>query len=47
MSLVALAATAAVAVYQLYRSRTLKLNPLKDEIYKGTKPYERVVEENR
>ena len=47
VSLIALAANVAVAVYQLYRIRKLKLNPLKDEIYKGTKPYERVVEENR
>ena len=47
VSLVALAANVALAVYQLVRVRKLRLNPLKDEIYAGTRPYERVLEENK
>lgn len=47
VSLLALASNVALAVYQFYRVRKLKLNPLKDEIYAGTKPYERIEEENR
>lgn len=47
VSLLALASNVALAVYQFYRVRKLKLNPLKGEIYAGTKPYERIEEENR
>ncbi len=46
VSALALAANAALAIYQLARIRKLHLNPLKDEIYAGTKPYERVLKEN-
>ena len=46
VSLIALASNMALAAYQLYRIRKLKLNPLKDQIYAGTKAYQRIVEEN-
>lgn len=46
VSLVALASNVAVAVWQLHRIRTRKLNPLKDEIYVDTKAYASVKEEN-
>ena len=46
MSFIALVANAALAIYQFRRVRKLHLNPLKDEIYAGTKPYERVLKEN-
>lgn len=36
VSLIALASNVALAAYQLYRIRKLKLNPLKDQIYAGT-----------
>lgn len=47
VSLLSLTANAALAVYQFYRIFKLKLNPLKDEIYKDSKAYKKVVEENR
>ena len=46
VSLIALASNVALAAYQLHRIRKLKLNPLKDQIYAGTKAYQRIVEEN-
>ena len=46
VSLIALASNVALAAYQLYRIRKLKLKPLKDQIYAGTKAYQRIVEEN-
>ena len=46
VSLIALASNMALAAYQLYRIRKLKLNPLKDQIYADTKTYQRIVEEN-
>jgi hypothetical protein len=42
-SLVALLANAALAVYQFTKIRKHKLNPLKDEIYKDSKAYKRVI----
>ncbi|NLH00286.1 MAG: hypothetical protein GX488_00030 [Clostridiales bacterium] len=47
VSLLSLTANATLAVYQFYRIFKLKLNPLKDEIYKDSKAYKKVVEENR
>ena len=47
VSLLALLFNAGLAIYQFYRIRKLKLNPLKDQIYAGTKMYEKIVEENR
>lgn len=44
VSLVALLANIALVVYQFYRIRRLKLNPLKDEIYSDTNAYRRVLE---
>lgn len=46
VSLLALLSNVALAAWQLYRIRTRKLNPLKDEIYSDTKAYARVKEEN-
>ena len=46
VSLLALASNAALAAYQSYRIRKLKLSPLKDQIYAGTKAYQRIVEED-
>ena len=46
LSLLALIANAALAGYQFYRIRKMRLNPLKDEIYNGTKTYEKVLIEN-
>lgn len=46
VSLIALASNVALAAYQLYRIRKLKLNPLKDQIYADTKTYQRIAEEN-
>lgn len=37
VSLIALASNVALAAYQLYRIRKLKLNPLKDQIYAGAR----------
>ena len=42
MSLAALIANAALAVYQFRRIRKMKLNPLKDEIYRDTEAYKEV-----
>jgi len=47
VSLLSLSANVALFIYQFYRIRKLKLNPLKDEIYKDTKVYKRIVEEHR
>ena len=47
VSLIALAANVAVAIWQLTRIRRGKLNPLKDEIYTDTKAYRNVLEENK
>ena len=47
VSLVALIANLTLAVYQFRRISKHKLNMLKDEIYKDTKIYKKVVEENR
>ncbi len=47
VSLVALVANIALAIYQFRRIRTRNLSPLKDELYNDTKKYIEVVEENR
>ena len=47
VSLVALVANGALAVYQFRRIRARGLNPLKDELYNDTEKYREVVEENR
>ncbi len=46
VSLVALLANIALVVYQFYRIRKKKLNPLKDEIYKDTRAYKQIMEDN-
>lgn len=46
VSLISLIANVALFGYQYYRIYKLKLNPLKSIIYKGTKTYTQVVEEN-
>ncbi len=46
VSLLSLLVNVALVAYQFYRIRKLKLNPLKDEIYVGTKAYKEVQEEN-
>lgn len=46
VSLISLLANGALFIYQFNRIRKLKLNPLKDEIYKDTKVYKDVVKEN-
>lgn len=46
LSLLALIANAGLAVYQFYRIRKLKLNPLRDEIYKGTAAYRKGLEDH-
>lgn len=46
VSLISLIANVALAIYQFNRIRKYKLNPLKDEIYKDTKIYKQLVEEN-
>ena len=46
VSLLALVANVAVAVYQFGKIRRNKLNPLKDELYADTKAYRKVLEEN-
>jgi len=46
VSLLSLMSNVALAVYQLYRIRKYRLNPLKDEIYVGSKAYNRAIEEN-
>ncbi|MDC7228359.1 MAG: DUF5692 family protein [Spirochaetales bacterium] len=45
LSLLALIANVALAVYQLLRIRKLKLNPVRDEIYKDTEVYKNVLAE--
>ena len=47
VSQLALASNVTLAVFQFRRIRQRKLNPLTDELYAGTKAYQRVVEENR
>ncbi len=47
VSLIALLANAAVAVYQLRTIRKKRLNPLTDELYTDSPKYKAVVEENR
>lgn len=47
VSAIALAFNIGVAVYQLVRIRRAKLNPMRDELYADTKPYQQVVAENR
>ena len=47
VSAIALAFNIGVAVYQLMRIRRAKLNPMRDELYADTKPYQQVVAENR
>ena len=47
VSLVALIANVALAVYQFRRIRARNLNPLKDELYNDSQKYIEVVEENR
>lgn len=46
VSIVSLAFNLGLAIYQFRRIIKLKLNPFKDEIYKGTKTYEKVVKAN-
>jgi hypothetical protein len=45
VSFLALASNVAVAIYQFRRIRKLKLNPLKDELYKDTKAYTRALKD--
>lgn len=47
VSLISLAANAALAIYQFSKIRKNKLSPLKDEIYKDTSAYRDVVLENK
>lgn len=46
VSALSLVANAALVIYQFARIRKLKLNPLKDEIYKGTRPYNAILADN-
>lgn len=46
VSLIALIANVLLAAYQLRRILKLKLNPLKDEIYKGTPAYNSIIKAN-
>jgi hypothetical protein len=46
VSLLALIANVALVAYQLNKIRKNRLNPLKDEIYKETEAYKKVVSEN-
>ena len=46
VSLLALLSNVALAVYQVYRMRRKNLHPLKDELYKETGAYQRIVAEN-
>ena len=46
VSLLALAANGALAVYQFNKIRKNRLNPLKDELYADTEAYKRVLKEN-
>lgn len=45
VSLISLLSNVALFVYQFYRIRKMKLNPLKDEIYKDTETYKKVLNE--
>jgi hypothetical protein len=47
VSLLALIANVALAVYQFNKIRKYKLNPLKDEIFVETKAYRQVIAENK
>ncbi len=47
VSLLALIANVALAMYQFNKIRKNRLNPLKDEIYTEAKAYKQVIEENR
>lgn len=47
VSFLALAANVALAIYQFHKIRKHKLNPLKDEIYKDSKAYKQIIEENK
>lgn len=46
VSLISLLANLALFIYQYYKIFKLKLNPLKDKIYKDTKTYQKIVDEN-
>lgn len=46
VSFVSLAANAALVIYQVKRIKRLKLNPLKDEVYKDSKAYEDIIKDN-
>ena len=46
ISFIALLTNVALFVFQVVRIRKLKLNPLKDEIYVGTKTYQKVLAES-
>ena len=46
VSLLALIANVSLAIYQFNRIRKNRLNPFRDEIYKNTAPYMKIVEEN-
>ena len=46
VSFVALLANAALFIYQIIRIKKKKINPLKDEIYAGTKTYHKVLTEH-
>lgn len=46
VSALSLVANAALVIYQFARIKKLKLNPLKDEIYKGTRPYNAILADN-
>ena len=47
VSLLALIANAALAIYQFNKIRKNKLNPFKDEIFAGSKAFKQVIAENR
>ncbi len=46
VSLLALLVNVGLVVYQFRKIKKLKLNPLKDEIYKDTKEYQQIIAEN-
>lgn len=46
MSILSLVVNLGLVIYQFRRIRKLRLNPLKDEIYKGTQTYDNVVKSN-
>ncbi len=47
VSLLALVANVALVLYQFYKIRKNRLNPFKDELYRESAAYQRVIEENR